>query len=263
MAIVTRSRPSGWLRTFSRSPLSPERSPINRFVFELLLIFPAYFAYHLVRGAVNGRVDDAFTNAYELIQLEQGMGIFWEVSLQELILGHQFLVDVFNAIYIWGHIPMIGALALWIFFYRREVFAKYRNAFLLSGAIGLIFFITLPMAPPRLVPDTGIVDTVTLHSGAYRVLQPPTFVNQFAAMPSLHFGWNLILGIAVWETTRAWYARGIALIMPVAVLAGILFTGNHYVLDAAVGGLIAVTALWMAGFIHRRAQVLHLPAYLF
>jgi PAP2 superfamily len=263
MAILARNRPTGWLSLFSRGPLSPDRNGAFRFLFEVLLIFPAYFAYHLVRGAVNGRVDDAFSNAYELIQLEEGLGIAWEVSLQEAILGHQLLVDLFNAIYIYGHIPMIGALALWIFFFRREVFAKYRNAFLLSGAIGLIFFVTLPMAPPRLVPDAGVVDTVSLHSEAYRVLQPPAFVNQFAAMPSLHFGWNLILGVAVWETTRVWWARGIALVMPLAMLAGILFTGNHYVLDAAVGGVIAVSAIWLVGVIHRRAQTLQLPAYLF
>jgi hypothetical protein len=263
MAIVAAHRKQNWLTQFSRGPLSPERNPVLRFAFELLLIFPAYFAYHLVRGAVNGRVDDAFTDASELIQLEQGLGIAWEVTLQEAILGHQILVDMFNAIYIYGHIPMIGALALWIFFFRREAFAKYRNAFLLSGAIGLIFFVTLPMAPPRLVPDAGVVDTVTMHSEAYRVLQPPAFVNQFAAMPSLHFGWNLILGVAVWETTKAWYARGIALLMPVAMLAGILFTGNHYVLDAAVGGIIAVTAIWLVGVIHRRAQTMQLPTYLF
>jgi membrane-associated phospholipid phosphatase len=263
MAVFARARPSTLLNMFARGPLSPDRNPVYRFVFEVLLLIPAYFAYHLVRGAVSGRVDDAFTNAYELMQLEQGLGIAWEVSLQEAILGHQVLVDLFNAIYIYGHIPMIGALALFIFFFRREAFAKYRNAFLLSGGIGLIFFVTLPMAPPRLVPDAGVVDTVTMHSEAYRVLQPPAFVNQFAAMPSLHFGWNLLLGLAVFETTRSWYARGLALLMPVAMLAGILFTGNHYILDAAVGGIIALTALYLANLIHRRAQVMHLPAFLF
>ncbi len=232
-------------------------------MFEALLIFPAYFAYHLVRGAVNGRIDIAFDNANQLIQLEKGLGIFWEVSLQEMILGHQVLINLFNAVYIYGHIPLIGALALWIFCFRREVFARYRNAFLISGAIGLIFFVTLPMAPPRLLPDVGIVDTITLHTESYRVLQPPAFVNQYAAMPSLHFGWNLLLGLAVFETSSTRLAKGFGLLMPFAMLAGIIFTGNHYVLDPAVGGLIALIALWIANTIHRHAEDKRLPAFLF
>ncbi len=254
MAIVNRV-----LTPRLRRPWPPPRLPLpegrfSRFLLELSVLLLAYFSYHLVRGAVNGRVEQAFTNADNLIYLEQSLGIFWEIQLQGLILSHQFLIDFFNAVYVWGHIPVVVVLALWIYFFRREWFAQYRNAFLISGAIGLVFFITLPTAPPRYLADIGFVDTVTLYNNAYRVLQPPAFVNQYAALPSLHLGWNLLVGLAVFRTTRAWYARAFGLLMPLLMMAGIVLTANHYILDGVLGVAIALTALWLAGVLNRRFE---------
>ena len=247
--------------SWRRSP-SLVQGPAARFLFELLLILPAYFSYHLVRGAVSGRAEAAFSNADRIIDLERSLGIFWEVQLQGLILGHQPLIDFFNGVYIWGHIPVVGALAIWIFAFRRDAFARYRNAFLISGAIGLVVFVTVPVAPPRFIFEAGFVDTVTQHSEAYRVLQPPAFVNQYAAMPSLHFGWNLLVGVALFETTRPWQMRAFGLIMPLFALAGIVLTGNHYILDAVAGGAVAMASLWFAGLVHRRLSGLSVPAFL-
>ena len=246
--------PTGFRSRWLSPTFALPEGRVGRFLFELLLILVAYFSYHLVRGAVNGRVEDAFTNAAGLIRLEQSLGIFWEVQLQGLILSNAFLIDFFNWVYIWGHIPIVGALAFWIYFFRRDCFARYRNAFLISGAIGLIFFVTLPVAPPRMLPEAGFVDTVTLYNNAYRVLQPPAFVNQYAALPSLHFGWNLLVGLAVFQTTRVWYARAFGLLMPFLMFTAVILTANHYILDPLIGGTIALVALGIAGLLHRRFE---------
>lgn len=267
MAIATRVRgawsPAGpdWRRHLPKLPKLNGR--VLRLFFELSLILPAYLAYHLVRGLVNGRIDQAFENAHTLIRAERALGIFWEVGLQNLVVGHQSLVSLANSVYIYGHMPLIAGLAVWLFVYRPEAFARYRNAFLLSGAIGLVFFILLPTAPPRLVDGSGFVDTITLHSNAYRLLQPPAFVNQYAAMPSLHFGWNLLLGLAVFQTTRAWYSRAFGLLLPFAMLASVILTGNHYILDVAVGGAIALASLWIAAAVHRILRRTRAPAFLY
>ncbi len=232
-------------------PSLPE-GRLSRLLFELVLILGFYFAYHLVRGAVNGRVEVAFANAAGLIRLERSLGIFWEAQLQGFVLSHDVLVHLFNWIYIWGFLPVIGGLALWIFFYRPRAFALYRNAFLISGAIGLIFFITLPVAPPRFLPDAGFIDTVTQKDNIYHVLQNPALVNEYAAMPSLHLGWNLLLGLALYRTTTVWYTKAFGVLMPVLTLAAIVFTANHYLLDAVAGVVVALAALWIAGFLNRR-----------
>ena len=247
-------RPTGFRSRWLSPAFALPEGRVGRFLFELLLILVAYFSYHLVRGAVNGRVEDAFINAAGLIRLEQSLGIFWEVQLQGLILSNAFLIDFFNWVYIWGHIPIVGALAFWIYFFRRHYFARYRNAFLISGAIGLIFYVTLPVAPPRMLPEVGFVDTVTLYNNAYRVLQPPAFVNQYAALPSLHFGWNLLVGLAVFQTTRVWYAKAFGLLMPSLMFIAVILTANHYILDPLIGGTIALVALGIAGLLHRRFE---------
>ena len=254
MAAISELRERSFASTL-RAYLSKVPLPqggVARLLFEIGLIAVAYISYQLVRGVIEGRVEIAFSNADALIQVERSLGIFWEVQLQSLIVGHEFLVDFFNWVYIWGHLPVIGALAIWIYLFRRKTFARYRNAFLISGAIGLIFFVTLPMAPPRFLAEVGFIDTITLYDEAYQALQHPAFVNQYAAMPSLHLGWNLLVGLAVFETTKFWIARAFGLLMPIPMLAGIIFTGNHYILDAVAGVAVALIALWLAGQLNKR-----------
>jgi len=249
----------GWY--LAKVPLPHGR--FSRFAFEVSLIGVAWVAYQLVRGVVEGgRVDTAFENADSLIAFERSIGIYWEVQLQGLILGHDFLIDFFNWVYIWGHLPAVLVLAVWVYLFRRHVFAQYRNAFLISGAIGLVFFMMVPMAPPRFVTEAGFVDTITLHDEVYHALQHPAFVNQYAAMPSLHLGWNLLIALAVIQTTKAVWARGLVTLLPLAMLAGIIFTGNHYILDAVAGVGVALVALGIANFLHRKFQGTRIHAVL-
>ena len=98
--------------------------------------------------------------------------------------------------------------------------------------------------------DLGFVDTVTLHSQAYRVLQPPAFTNPYAAMPSFHVGWDLLVGIAlVREGGRAW-TRVVGTALPVLMLVTVVATGNHYLLDAVVGDTIVLGQLSLARVWH-------------
>ena len=113
MATVTETRKRSLTDTASQylSKIPLPQGHITRFTFAVMLIAVAYVAYQLVRGVVEGgRVEAAFSNADALIQFERSMGIFWEVQLQGLILSNEFLIDFFNWIYIWGHLPVIGVL---------------------------------------------------------------------------------------------------------------------------------------------------------
>jgi hypothetical protein len=115
----------------------------------------------------------------------------------------------------------------------------------ISGAIGLVIFALFPVAPPRLA-DVDIVDTVTLHSNSYRVLQPPGLVNQFAAVPSLHFGWNLLIGIVLFTKGQNVITRAAGLAIPPIMLLAIVLTANHYIIDALLGGMVALAGLALA-----------------
>jgi PAP2 superfamily len=226
--------------------LPRSQTTLVQFGRELLILVPAYFAYFVVRGLTEGRVLDAFHHAARVIELERGIGIFWERQLQEQILSFDLLVDLMNWIYIWGHWPVIVLAAVWLFLMHRESYGVYRNAFLISGAIGLVVFATFPVAPPRLLEAWGFVDTVADRSQAYRAFQNPAFVNQFAAMPSLHFGWNLLVGIAIVRHSIGPIPKLFGVLMPTAMLASIVFTANHYIIDGAAGGGLALIGLAIA-----------------
>ncbi|HMM41713.1 MAG TPA: phosphatase PAP2 family protein [Thermomicrobiales bacterium] len=212
-----------------------------RVIREVLMIAPAALFYFLVRGLVHANGDVALDHAYDLIEFEKRLGLFHEQQLQSLITPHRWLVDFFNWVYIWGHWPFLAGVFTWIVIAHPRAYPKYRNTMFLSGLIGMAIFALHPVAPPRLVPDIGLIDTVTKHSNSYRVFQPPALTNPYAAFPSLHFGWDLLVGMAVFFEARRWWARAIGIIMPVLMYMAIVLTANHYIIDGIAGGLLVVS----------------------
>jgi hypothetical protein len=223
---------------------------------EILLLASTLPLYYLVRGQATERVGEAVARGVAIVEFEQGLGIFWEVELQRAILDYDLLVQGLNAFYLYGHLPVIGALALWLYFWHRPQYLLMRNAFLVSGAIGLVFYLNFPTAPPRLLAqhgfDFGLVDTIVEQYDEGRPLTPNFFVNQYAALPSLHFGWNLLVGMALWLATKNILIRAFAVLMPLAMFTDIILTANHYIVDAVaalpvvlVGMAITLAGRWL------------------
>ena len=230
----------------------------RRVVWEVVLILAAIGLYFGVRGLMATRVDLAYRNAERIIEFERSAGIFTEPGMQNAVVDHGWLVDAVSYFYIYGHWPVLAVTLLWLMIQHRHEYSRFRNALLISGAIGLVIFAAFPVAPPRFLTDYGFVDTVTEQTSAYRVLQPPGFVNQYAAVPSLHFGWNLLMGIAWASLAGHWLARLFGWLMPPAMLISIVLTANHYLLDGLIGGAIALLALLAATLLadrHRRQPV--------
>jgi hypothetical protein len=219
------------------------RSRVLPLLSEIVILVIAYIAYEAVRRLVAPESGEALGRAVNLIEVEQQLGIFFEPHLQGLIVDHHWLVTLFNWIYVWGYLPVISAAGLYLYMFRHDFYTRYRNAFLLSGAIGLVIFATLPVAPPRMFPEFGFVDTVHLNSGLYSSIQNTDLVNEFAAVPSFHFGWILLVALALMQSTRALMVRIIAVLLPSAMLLAILFTANHFVLDALAGAVLVLGAL--------------------
>ena len=212
---------------------------------EVLLLAMALPLYYLVRGQVHQRVSEAIERGTNVVSFEKSLGIFWEAELQQSIIHHHWFVDFLNSFYLYGHLPLIGLLAVWLYFWHRPQYLLMRNAFLLSGAIALVIYINFPTAPPRLLPPhIGFVDTVFNQYGQERPLTPSFFVNQYAAMPSMHFGWNMLVGVALWLSTRNPFLRALAVLMPLGMFTDIILTANHYLLDPILA--IPVVALGLA-----------------
>ncbi len=214
-------------------------------LLQIALITGAALAYFAVRDLTQGERVLAEANAGRVLAVERDLGIDREAWFQELIIGHDWRVDVVNAVYIYGHWPVIGIALVWLFLRAPRDYRLLRNAMFASGAIGLVIFVLFPVAPPRL-GVLELVDTVTQRSDAYRTLQPPGLINRYAAVPSLHFGWNLLVSVVVWRMSANRVLRVVAVVMPVAMGIAVVATANHYILDVAAGGAVALVGLAVA-----------------
>ncbi|MGI5181453.1 phosphatase PAP2 family protein [Dactylosporangium sp. CA-152071] len=211
------------------------------------IVTAAVAAYFGVRGATEAATDQALANAAKVVDFEKSVGLFHESWLQSTLAGSPAVATFFNWIYIYGHWPVIVATLIWLARTNPAIYYRTRNAMLLSGGIGLVVFMLFPLAPPRLA-ELGLVDTVTQSDGAYRVLQPTMFTNQYAAMPSLHVGWDLLIGLAILAAARGSATRPLlrafGAAMPVLMVAAVVLTANHYIVDAIAGAALTTTC-WL------------------
>lgn len=217
------------------------------------LIVAAALAYFFVRWLTEGSLGAATRNAGRVIGAERALGIQVEDGVQDAIIGHDRLVDLANWVYVYGHWPVIGMTLVILFLRAPAEYRILRNAMFISGAIGLLVFALFPVAPPRL-GLLDLADTVAERSTSYRTLQPPALVNHYAAMPSLHAGWNLLVGIAVWRATSRRWLRVLAVLSPVAMSWAVVATANHYVLDVVAGMAVALGGLAAALVLRARAE---------
>jgi membrane-associated phospholipid phosphatase len=223
------------------------------FYRELLLVVGGVLLYFGGRGLTESDPAPALEHAHGLVALERALGLYWEPWLQGLVDGSHVLVTLANWVYIWGHWPVIVLTLGWLVVRHPGTYRRTRNAMAVSGAIGMVVFVLYPVAPPRLL-DLGLVDTVSVHSEAYRVLQPPAFTNLYAAMPSLHVGWNLLMGIAIVSVSRRRLLRALGYLLPASMVAAVVLTANHYVVDVVAGAAVASLGLAVATWLDRRGR---------
>jgi hypothetical protein len=218
---------------------------------QVALVATAVFCYFQVRGLTAADPELAADHARTLMRAERRLGIDLEGAVQGRLAPHDALVTACNWLYIWGHWPVIVLTMFGLAWLRPTAFLRLRDAMVVSGAIGLVVFVTYPVAPPRLV-DPALIDTVTEHSNAYRVLQPPNFVNQYAAMPSLHAGWDLLVGISLATAGGTVLIRLIGWLLPPLMALAVVATANHYVLDVVAGVTLALVGYAVAALLDRR-----------
>ncbi len=229
-----------------------ERRRVYRDVFEIGVVAIAFLLYFVVRGLVIDRADDALTNANAVMDLERSLGIFWEPRLQEMIIDHRVAVQAMNIVYFWLDFPLIVGVGLWMYFRHRHTYTVTRDALLLSGAISLVLYNVYPVMPPRLLPSGEFVGTIEKYSDlSYQASSTEAFVNPYAALPSLHFGWAVIVGGAMFLTFRNRFVRALGLLLPWLQLAAIVFTANHYIFDAFAGLAVCLAGIGLAWAMQR------------
>lgn len=218
------------------------RQPFRRrpWLLEVAIFAAALVVYQLSRALIIGEPSTAFENAAGIIHFEKDSGLFVETHIQEWVLSNIQLAEVLNYFYLYAHWTITPLFFIWLYKRRRSVYPYVRNAFLLANAIALTVFMVYPVAPPRLAgAGEGFVDTlhkisdVDLHAGVLS-----GWFNPHAAVPSMHFGYAVMIGLVGAVLLRTWPLRALALAYPAVVFVTITGTANHYVLDAIAGGLV-------------------------
>ena len=211
--------------------------------------------YEGVRGLVTGRGDVALANARALISGEQTLGIFWEPHMQSLITGNHALIVASNWIYLNAQFTVNILFLALVYWYRNEIFYFVRNMFFVSMGLALCVHLLFPVAPPRMFPSFGFVDTVhqvahiNQDTGAVSL-----FVNPYAAIPSMHMCFALLVGVTAVRLTTRPLLRVIAVLYPLLILAAIIVTANHFIFDAAAGAATAAVAAIVAQRVMARAR---------
>ena len=233
-------------------PDATARPPLVR---ELLLVVGLFLVYKIGRQLAADHSGEAFSDAHRVWDLERAVHLPGEGSVQSLLLHGDALVHLANLYYATVHFPATTAFLVWLYLRRPAHYVWARRILAAVTATALVLHLTFPLAPPRMLATAHLMDTA--HVFGPSVYGPPRtdhLSNQFAAMPSLHFGWALMVAMGLIVATRSRW-RWLWLLHPLLTLLVIVGTANHYWLDAIVAAALLGGALAVIPLPHRPATI--------
>src|SRR6478735_11514907 len=240
-----------WL--FLRRRDSPLEIKLTGFTRDLAIAAGVFAVYqhtvHLARMHVAGATDHALA----VVDIERWMRLPSELDLQQLVLPHPLLVKLLNGYYAGVHLPLMICFALWVLWFHRDGWPAVRNVIAVS-TLACVLIQMYPVAPPRLMPELGYVDTAVAYGQSVYGAGGGEIAGQLAAMPSIHIAWAAIIAwYAVRLSTSPWRWVFVAhLVMTVVVITA---TANHWWLDGIVAiGIVALAILAQTGLERRFAD---------
>jgi hypothetical protein len=237
----------------SRPATAAEAQAIRwrRLPIELALLFTMFVGYRAGRLLTSDHTSTAFANARELWHVERWMHLPMEQSLQGWLLHHVHLVELANTYYAVVHFPATVAFLVFMFIRRPAHYFWVRRSMIVLTASALVVHVLFPLAPPRMRPDLGFVDTGAMFGP--NVYGPPeggSIANQYAAMPSLHIGWAVLVAVGLIVATRSRW-RWLWLAHPIITILVVVATANHWWLDGAVGIALLGMAIGVSAALDR------------
>ncbi|MFD8021961.1 phosphatase PAP2 family protein [Streptomyces lavendulae] len=226
-------------------PAAGKRDARRRLIRELLLVASLFAVYKAGRMLSTGRTDEALRNADRVWDAERALHLPGEGAVQRLLMHSDALVHTANTYYAAVHFPATALFLVWLYLRRPRHYLWTRRVLAVLTGAALALHLSFPLAPPRMLGAAHLVDTGQVYGPTvYRAeAAADTVANQFAAMPSLHFGWALMLAIGMIAATRSRW-RALWLLHPLVTLLVVVGTANHYWLDAIVAtALLGATLL--------------------
>jgi PAP2 superfamily len=240
-------------------PARAPASPVRRALHELVLVAALFIAYKLGRLAITGRVSEALGNARALWDLERRLRLPSEAAVQHAVVAHEALGRLANSYYAFVHFPATAACLIWLFARHPRHYGWARNTLAGLTAAAFAVHLAFPLAPPRMLTAVGMLDTGAQYGpSVYGDPTADTLSNQYAAMPSLHVGWALVVAVALIAAGRGRW-RWLWLAHPLVTAIVVVVTGNHYWLDIIVAVALLAGVLLLVPYPrvarHARAAV--------
>ena len=203
---------------------------------QLLIWFGFAILYQVARGVADRDPARAFSNGYHVVDIETGVfHRLYELTFQQFVDQRHFLETLVSWTYWNSEFTVVGLAVLWVYLRRHDAFYRFRNSILLANVIGLLGYVLVPTAPPRVL---GIGFVNQHHDGLVQLA-----ANPYAAMPSLHAADALIVGVVLFSVCRHWWAKALWAAWPVWVWFAVMATGNHFWLDCIAGIAVALIAM--------------------
>jgi PAP2 superfamily len=231
--VTSRWLPQGWLDALR----------------QLALFAGAYYLYRIVRGVVDGQATIAFENARALVDAERALGLFFEPGLQQWAQANaDWVVTGANWMYVNSHFVVTTTFLIWLYIFRNRSYYYVRNMFMIAMGLALVGYVAFPTAPPRYMPEWGFTDTVAGLVGPQAEASANVLYNPFAAVPSMHVAFALMIGIPAMRIVKGRVAKLLWALYPAVVTFVVVVTANHFWLDAALGALVAGVAASAASY---------------
>lgn len=237
-------------------------SPVRTFRWglalrELVAMLALFVAYKLGRTLTFLGEDAAFDNAHRVWELERILAFPSELATQQSLLAHPRIVDFVNSYYMFVHLPAMGACLLWIYARHPELYPRLRAALIGMTGLALVLHLTFPLAPPRMLSYLGFIDTGAVFGpSVYGPPEETALLNQFAAMPSLHVGWSVLVAAAfVAASSGRW--RWLWVAHPTITTIAVVGSANHYWVD----GLVAIALLAVSLAVYKRVEARREPGH--
>jgi membrane-associated phospholipid phosphatase len=211
--------------------------------FQFVIWMGFYVVYQVARGAADRGVTEAFHNGEWVLRTERELGALFEPAVQRVVDTSSLLVALTSYTYWLSQFAVVGVTLVWVYFRRHDDFARFRNWLIGANLLGLVGYVLVPTAPPRMFPEWGFVDWV----GQYSAVSHESGLiawgsNPYAAMPSLHAMDAFIVGVVMFGLVRSRIAKALWLAWPAWVAFSVIATANHYWLDVVAGVVLAIVA---------------------
>ena len=229
--------------------------PVARFSREIIAMVALFSCYKYGRTFAVTDVSVAYENADNVWQFERFLHLPSELAAQQALLAAEWLTEFANTYYLAAHFPATILTLVWLYLRRPEIYPAVRRAMIGMTGVALLCHLVFPLAPPRMLPDLGFVDTGKLYGPNVYTKAPGEdgLVNQYAAMPSLHVGWAVLVAAGLIAATRSKW-RWLWLVHPTITMMAVVTTANHYWID----GIAACVLLAVMTMLLERMQWLRL-----